>query len=118
MPNLIDSDYIRCQGCGQSFIYGLRNITDWRCGICIQLLGLNQKLDQILYEISRKSNKEIARSEVITRMMSRGDLDPDCPGCQSRYAAEDPTMVFAPHHKASDRCQSGKRNHCTCDTCF
>lgn len=23
-----------------------------------------------------------------------------------------------PSHTASDRCESGKRNHCTCDTCF
>lgn len=25
---------------------------------------------------------------------------------------------FAPRHTASDRCRSGKRAHCTCDTCF
>lgn len=25
---------------------------------------------------------------------------------------------FAPSHAASPRCQSGKRPHCTCDTCF
>ncbi len=25
---------------------------------------------------------------------------------------------FHPHHDASDRCESGKHNHCTCDTCF
>jgi hypothetical protein len=23
-----------------------------------------------------------------------------------------------PPHDASPRCESGKRNHCTCDTCF
>lgn len=23
-----------------------------------------------------------------------------------------------PRHTASARCESGKRNHCTCDTCF
>lgn len=23
-----------------------------------------------------------------------------------------------PSHDASPRCESGKRNHCTCDTCF
>lgn len=27
----------------------------------------------------------------------------------------DPMM---PSHSASERCESGKRNHCTCDTCF
>jgi hypothetical protein len=25
---------------------------------------------------------------------------------------------FAPQHKASEGCRSGKRAHCTCDTCF
>lgn len=25
---------------------------------------------------------------------------------------------FFPYHYASGRCQSGMRNHCTCDTCF
>jgi len=25
---------------------------------------------------------------------------------------------FHPSHRASQRCQSGGRNHCTCDTCF
>ncbi len=26
--------------------------------------------------------------------------------------------IFAPRHKASSRCESGKYPHCTCDTCF
>lgn len=25
---------------------------------------------------------------------------------------------FHPPHDASPRCRSGKRNHCSCDTCF
>ncbi len=25
---------------------------------------------------------------------------------------------FHPSHDASERCESGKRNHCSCDTCF
>jgi len=25
---------------------------------------------------------------------------------------------FGPRHEASRRCESGKRPHCTCDTCF
>jgi hypothetical protein len=24
----------------------------------------------------------------------------------------------APYHEANPRCESGKRSHCTCDTCF
>ena len=26
--------------------------------------------------------------------------------------------TFAPPHDASDGCESGKHDHCTCDTCF
>ena len=38
------------------------------------------------------------------------------PGCTycDRFQ---PTEMFPPHD-ASDRCESGKHNHCTCDTCF
>jgi hypothetical protein len=25
---------------------------------------------------------------------------------------------FAPYHDASERCESGKRAHCSCSTCF
>lgn len=32
----------------------------------------------------------------------------DCKGCQQG----------GPSHYASDRCESGKYNHCSCDTCF
>lgn len=60
------------------------------------------------------------RDEAIARLEASGDLVKDCKGCADRYEAKDqmPWEVFAPHHKASSRCQSGKRNHCTCDTCF
>ena len=27
-------------------------------------------------------------------------------------------QAFMPLHDASPNCQSGRRNHCTCDTCF
>jgi hypothetical protein len=35
-------------------------------------------------------------------------------GCQFRR----PSKGWAPSHEASPACQSGKRPHCTCDTCF
>lgn len=68
--------------------------------------------------IEPSPEKKLTRAATIARMEAQGDLDPDCSGCRERYAAEDPAMVFAPHHKASVSCQSGKHNHCTCDTCF
>lgn len=38
---------------------------------------------------------------------------PGCEYCRA-HAGED----MMPGHDASDRCESGKRPHCTCDTCF
>jgi hypothetical protein len=39
---------------------------------------------------------------------------PEADDCNFRR----PAFGFAPSHKASERCMSGKRPHCTCDTCF
>lgn len=35
----------------------------------------------------------------------------NCSSCQRNNGQ-------GPSHSASDRCQSGKRNHCTCNACF
>jgi hypothetical protein len=53
----------------------------------------------------------------------RGLLDRDCRSCQAYLIPEIKkgkkiTDIFAPMHKAMDRCRSGKYPHCTCDTCF
>lgn len=37
---------------------------------------------------------------------------PECTYCDSVMESG------APMHDASERCESGKRPHCTCDTCF
>jgi hypothetical protein len=58
------------------------------------------------------------RDERIRYLEMIGALCPECPGCQSRYDAEDASMVMAPSHRAKPNCQSGGRHHCTCDTCF
>jgi phage FluMu protein Com len=59
------------------------------------------------------------REEMIARWERDGYLDPNCPRCQEFYDSKlTPNLVFAPHHKAKDNCESGKRPHCTCDTCF
>lgn len=39
----------------------------------------------------------------------------ECTYCDSLRAQGE---TFHPSHNASPRCESGKRNHCTCDTCF
>jgi hypothetical protein len=38
------------------------------------------------------------------------------PGCS--YCKGEGANTFHPPHDASDRCESGKRNHCSCDRCF
>lgn len=58
------------------------------------------------------------KAEKIDWMEKNGFLDPNCKGCKERYDAKDPSSVFAPSHKASPSCESGKRPHCTCDACF
>jgi hypothetical protein len=37
----------------------------------------------------------------------------DCGYCQHEMESD-----FFPYHDASNFCESGKHNHCTCDTCF
>lgn len=61
------------------------------------------------------------REQCLTRLEAMGELDPTCAGCLERYSA--PTRdaifgVFAPRHKASNRCESGKYAHCSCSVCF
>jgi hypothetical protein len=61
------------------------------------------------------------REEALARMEASGLLDPTCSTCREEvYSRTDkmPFDVFMPNHKASSRCRSGHRNHCTCDTCF
>ena len=67
------------------------------------------------YQTEREA--EQVRQQRIQTMELTGNLDPNCKGCKPYY---DHPMVspFAPSHKASNRCESGKRSHCTCDICF
>ena len=66
--------------------------------------------------------------EKIQQLEDRGDLDPTCKMCTKIFypyyknewsdVRACKSTPFAPHHKASKYCLSGKNNHCTCDTCF
>lgn len=59
------------------------------------------------------------RDEMIERWERDGLLQKGCAGCQEFYDSPKlPSHVFAPNHKPSSGCQSGKRPHCTCDKCF
>lgn len=39
-------------------------------------------------------------------------------GCAYCEAARERGDSMMPSHNAMPSCRSGKRNHCTCDTCF
>lgn len=46
----------------------------------------------------------------------RHKIEPgQCEYCDREREAD---CDFHPSHDASDRCQSGKRPHCSCDSCF
>ncbi len=50
-------------------------------------------------------------------------LDPNCKTCQEIFypkikEGKKQFEIFAPNHKPSAYCESGKHPHCTCDTCF
>ena len=40
------------------------------------------------------------------------------PGCDFCDTMKGERRTFFPPHDASPRCDSGGRDHCTCDTCF
>ena len=60
--------------------------------------------------------------EIIRECEKVGAIVPGCPGCRDFYtgvlAGYAFSMIFAPRHVPSLRCESGRRPHCTCDTCF
>lgn len=59
----------------------------------------------------------------IEDLETKGYIDPDCRMCNEVFypqliEGKTFTEIFAPRHKASGYCRSGKYPHCTCDTCF
>lgn len=66
------------------------------------------------------------REAMIARLEAMGHLDPHCRGCEEQYnhyrTVWDGETVrdsaFAPHHVPSPYCQSGRRPHCTCGSCW
>lgn len=58
-----------------------------------------------------------AKMQAIADRLPRRSLAPEgeCAYCDATRKAGDEMF---PSHDASHRCESGKRAHCTCDTCF
>jgi hypothetical protein len=63
------------------------------------------------------SNPSGASAARITKVYKGTQVlrDMDCPTCADAMANPGKAV---PYHDASPRCESGKRPHCTCDTCF
>lgn len=66
---------------------------------------------------------EESLSDYIKRLEREGEIDPFCKMCIRVFypqlmEGKRISDIFAPGHKASKRCESDKRPHCTCDTCF
>jgi hypothetical protein len=80
-----------------------------------QCWALKQRAYEL--ELSNKVHGPLAQNDMTTidRLVSAGTIVKGCKGCEVFFTNPG---VMAPSHKASDRCRSGKRDHCTCDTCF
>lgn len=66
-------------------------------------------------EANAKARREETKEEKIGRLVRERYIFRDCRGCDVFFDNPD---AMAPRHNASSRCQSGKRPHCTCDTCW
>jgi hypothetical protein len=55
-------------------------------------------------------------AERLARLEADGRIDPKCAGCREWYERD--AYPYVPSHNASKSCESGKRNHCTCDRCW
>jgi len=62
-------------------------------------------------EVGQEVAPNLPTDPIPARRRRVGDLA--CVFC-ARYGAD----PMSPPHDASTRCESGKRDHCTCDTCF
>lgn len=58
--------------------------------------------------VRRRFTERVGASSLPALRVSRVD---DCPTCVAGGS-------FAPPHEASSRCESGRRNHCSCSACF
>lgn len=59
-------------------------------------------------------NKYLTKEQVIEDIIKnkKEQYCLNCEYCLNTYNS------FVPKHFASSQCESGKRNHCTCDICF
>lgn len=60
-----------------------------------------------------ETSKEVREAAEAMVIRTSFVLDGSCQTCARLAKGE-----MCPPHDASPRCESGKRNHCSCDTCF
>jgi hypothetical protein len=65
-------------------------------------------------ELARRFTYEAYKDSCIRTARKIAAAHPDCRMCQT-IAAEG---GFGPSHDASERCGSGRREHCTCPICW
>lgn len=68
----------------------------------------------LIHGHTREEWKALTTDERMVIMGRRAPVG-ECPLCDRARETDDQMM---PSHTASDRCRSGHRNHCTCDTCY
>lgn len=114
---------VTCDKCGGLKVHpDLPNAKCSRCAgtglIPYRIRGGQVMTDTHRYLAIPGANVPIDRPQIIARMEASGALVPTCQACVEFYETPDPRDTFAPRHQASARCQSGRRSHCSCDTCF
>lgn len=60
------------------------------------------------------ASKYVEQALALRKGARRHKLEPG----ECAYCDRERNNSFHPSHDASDRCESGKHAHCTCDTCF
>lgn len=75
---------------------------------------MSHATERELWEVEMDTPLEVINA---LRSKSRRHLLPkgECAYCDRERATGN---TFHPLHDASDRCESGKITHCSCDTCF
>jgi hypothetical protein len=65
------------------------------------------------------------REQTKARLETLQVIAPNCAGCEDVYRALENRpgafpldLLNGPRHKPSDKCESGKHPHCTCDVCW
>lgn len=65
------------------------------------------------YDIEGAEHARLKFAKQFPSYVLRRHKLPSCPYCEGEGSND-----FHPSHDASPRCESGGRNHCSCDTCF